>query len=78
MMIPVAIPQHGWEMREATLVEWLVEDGATVGAGEPLYVLGTDKADETMEAPASGSVALKGIAGETYEVGHVIAEIEQS
>jgi 2-oxoglutarate dehydrogenase E2 component (dihydrolipoamide succinyltransferase) len=76
MMTPVSIPQHGWEMKEAVLTEWLVDDGGSVGAGEPLYVLGTDKADEDIESPVAGIVHHRGVAGETYLVGHVIAEIE--
>ena len=77
MAVPVAIPQHGWEMQEAVLLEWLVADGAAISAGQPLYVLGTDKVDEQIEAPADGVVRIKGVEGETYAVGHVIAEIDQ-
>jgi pyruvate/2-oxoglutarate dehydrogenase complex dihydrolipoamide acyltransferase (E2) component len=77
MTTTVAIPQHGWEMQEAVLLEWLVADGDPITAGQPLYVLGTDKVDETIEAPVDGVVRIKGVEGDTYAVGHVIAEIEQ-
>jgi pyruvate/2-oxoglutarate dehydrogenase complex dihydrolipoamide acyltransferase (E2) component len=35
---PIAIPKLGMSIDEATLSEWLVEDGQNVEAGTPLYV----------------------------------------
>jgi len=71
----VGIPKLGWEMQEGTLVEWLVPDGGRVEAGQPLYVLETDKVEQTVEATVSGTLRVIGVVGETYPVGHVIAEI---
>jgi pyruvate/2-oxoglutarate dehydrogenase complex dihydrolipoamide acyltransferase (E2) component len=78
MTTPVAIPRLGWEMQEAVLVEWLVDDGDEIGAGDPLYVIESDKADQEIESPAAGIVRIKGVPGETYDVGHLIAEIEHA
>jgi pyruvate/2-oxoglutarate dehydrogenase complex dihydrolipoamide acyltransferase (E2) component len=77
MATPIAVPQLGWEMTEGTLVEWLVEPGAVVAAGDPLYVLETDKTENEIPAPISGVVkSITGVVGETYACGTLIAEIE--
>jgi pyruvate/2-oxoglutarate dehydrogenase complex dihydrolipoamide acyltransferase (E2) component len=77
-VLEVAVPKLGWHVSEAYLVEWLVADGAIVNAGEPLYTLETEKAEQVIEAPVSGVVRIKAAAEETYPVGHLIAEIEQA
>jgi pyruvate/2-oxoglutarate dehydrogenase complex dihydrolipoamide acyltransferase (E2) component len=76
--VAVAIPRFGWEMQEGILAEWLVADGAQIAAGDPLYILETDKVEQEVESPASGVVRIKAEPGETYPVGHLIAEIEES
>jgi pyruvate/2-oxoglutarate dehydrogenase complex dihydrolipoamide acyltransferase (E2) component len=72
----IKIPKLAVTMEEGTLVEWLVADGATVAAGDPLYLLETDKTEAAIEASAGGTVRIKGTPGETYKVGAVIGEIE--
>ena len=69
------IPKLGMSMSEATIVQWLVEDGDTVAVGQPLYVLETDKTENEVESPVAGVISLVGKVDETYEVGTVIAEI---
>ncbi|MBK9179148.1 MAG: biotin/lipoyl-binding protein [Acidimicrobiales bacterium] len=76
MAVPINIPKLGVSMTEGTLVEWMVVDGQQVQAGQALYRLETDKVENDIEAPASGVVHLTGVAGETYEVGTQIGEIE--
>lgn len=77
MATPIAVPQLGWEMTEGTLLEWLVEPGAAVAAGDPLYVLETDKTENEIPAPVGGIVTkVIGVPGETYPCGTTIAEIE--
>jgi pyruvate/2-oxoglutarate dehydrogenase complex dihydrolipoamide acyltransferase (E2) component len=70
------IPRLAVSMTEGTITEWLVEDGATVTAGQPLYRLETDKTDAEIEAPASGVVRIEADPGEPLEVGTPIGEIE--
>ena len=41
-------------MTEATLAQWLVEDGARVDQDQPVYVLETDKVETVITAPRSG------------------------
>ena len=50
-------------------------DGAAVSAGQPLYILETEKVETEIESPADGIVRLLAAAGETYPVGTCIAEI---
>ena len=76
MSTHIRIPKLAMTMEVGTLVEWLVADGATVAAGDPLYLLETDKMQTEIDAPASGNLRIAGSPGESYEVGAVIGEIE--
>jgi len=71
----VTLPKIGFSMNEGTLSEWLVEDGAQVTEGQPLYSLESDKSTNEVDSPATGTLKIIGEIGETYEVGTVIAEI---
>lgn len=72
---PIKIPKLGMAVDEATLSEWLVEDGDLIEAGEPLYVAATDKVDQEITSPAAGTIRLIGEVEQTYPVGTLIAEI---
>jgi pyruvate/2-oxoglutarate dehydrogenase complex dihydrolipoamide acyltransferase (E2) component len=72
----INIPKLGWTMEEGTLTEWLVDDGATVAAGDPLYSLESDKVENEIAAPTGGVLRQTAIAGETYPVGTEIGTIE--
>jgi pyruvate/2-oxoglutarate dehydrogenase complex dihydrolipoamide acyltransferase (E2) component len=79
MATEIRIPKIGISMTEATLSEWLVEDGAIVAVGTPLYALEMDKSTNEVEAPASGTLRIVGEVGEVgevYEVGVLIATID--
>ena len=76
MSSSINIPKLGWTMEEGTLTEWLVDDGATVTAGDPLYSLESDKVENEIAAPASGVLRHTATAGETYPVGTEIGTIE--
>jgi len=73
----VRIPKTGDAVEEGTLLEWLVEDGARVERGAPLYLLETDKVEMQIDAPCAGVVSRIGAAGETYRVGELIATIAE-
>jgi pyruvate/2-oxoglutarate dehydrogenase complex dihydrolipoamide acyltransferase (E2) component len=75
MAFEVTIPKIGFSMNEGILSEWLVEDGAQVTEGQPLYAIESDKSTNEVESPASGTLKIIGEIGETYEVGTIIAEI---
>lgn len=76
MATEIRIPKIGISMTEATLTEWLAEDGATIEAGTPLYAIEMDKSTNEVDAPASGTLKIIGEIGEVYEVGTLVATIE--
>lgn len=63
-------------MTEATLVEWLVEDGGTVAEGQDLYAIETDKSVQEIQSPVAGTLKIIAEPGEVYEVGHLIATVD--
>ena len=69
------IPKLGVAMTEGTIVEWLVDDGASVEAREPLYVLENDKVENEIESPVAGVIRITAAAGEVYGIGALIATI---
>jgi pyruvate/2-oxoglutarate dehydrogenase complex dihydrolipoamide acyltransferase (E2) component len=76
MSTEILLPKIGFSMNEGVLSRWLVEDGATVEEGQPLYELESDKSLQEVEAPASGRLKILVTAtGETYPVGTVLGEI---
>ncbi len=76
MATQIILPKIGFSMTEGVLAEWLVEDGASIKEGDPLFAIESDKSTNEVEAPASGVVRILGAAGETYEVGAIIGVIE--
>ena len=75
MATSLTIPKLQMSTTEGKLSEWLVEDGAMVQAGQPIYSLETDKSVQEIEAPESGKLVQNQPAGETYAVGTEIGEI---
>lgn len=69
------VPQMG-VVEQVLVVEWLVEDGSLVAAGDPVVVIDTDKAETELEAPASGRLRILVPAGdEEVAVGAVLATV---
>ena len=60
---------------EAELTDLLVDAGAHVEAGTPIYVIATEKAEQEIEAGASGTVQWTGQVGTTYDIGAEIGVI---
>jgi pyruvate/2-oxoglutarate dehydrogenase complex dihydrolipoamide acyltransferase (E2) component len=78
-LVEVTMPQMGVSIAEATVVEWKKQPGDQVEADEPLLEISTDKAESELPAPVSGRLAEVTVeAGETVEVGTVLAMIETS
>jgi pyruvate/2-oxoglutarate dehydrogenase complex dihydrolipoamide acyltransferase (E2) component len=76
MSTEVLLPKIGFSMNEGVLTRWLVDDGATVTQGEPLYELESEKSVQEVEAPATGKLRIiVNATGETYPVGTVLGEI---
>lgn len=76
MSTTLRIPKVAVSMREGILTAWLVEDGAAVSEGQPIYSLEIEKSTLDVEAPAAGVLRQLGEAGTTYNVGDVIGEIQ--
>jgi 2-oxoisovalerate dehydrogenase E1 component len=55
--VPVLIPNQGLTVEEARIVRWLVEEGASVREGQPLYEIETDKVVVEVEAERDGVLA---------------------
>ncbi len=51
---PIVMPKWGLEMREGTIVDWLVEEGARIAVGMPILDVETDKISNSVEAPDPG------------------------
>lgn len=79
MATPIIMPKFGMTQTEATVVRWLVGEGQTVQAGDPLLEVETDKVNMEVEAPAGG--VLRGITaqeGQVVPVTQVIGYILQA
>ena len=54
MRIDIVLPQVGEAVSEVTLVRWLKRTGDVVKAGDPLFVIDTDKSEMNVEAAEDG------------------------
>ncbi|OBI67234.1 dihydrolipoamide acyltransferase [Mycobacterium sp. E796] len=71
------MPKPGDAITEAEVTGIYVADGAHVSEGDALYQIATDKVEMDVEAPASGIVTWKVSAGSSYDVGELLAVIEE-
>jgi pyruvate/2-oxoglutarate dehydrogenase complex dihydrolipoamide acyltransferase (E2) component len=72
----IRIPRVSVAVSEAELVNLLVENGQHVEEGTPIYVIATEKAEQEIEAGASGTVCWTGEVGATYDIGVQIGVIK--
>jgi pyruvate/2-oxoglutarate dehydrogenase complex dihydrolipoamide acyltransferase (E2) component len=75
-MTELRIPAAGDSVTEVQIVEWTVETGSSVTAGEVIYTVESDKSVLEIEAPAAGTLTIIEPAGETYDVGHLVGRID--
>ncbi len=75
MATDVVIPKLGMTMKEGTIVEWAVADGARIERDQVVFVLSTDKLDTDVTAEASGTLQHRAAIRETHPVGTVVAVI---
>jgi pyruvate/2-oxoglutarate dehydrogenase complex dihydrolipoamide acyltransferase (E2) component len=71
----IRIPRVSVAVSEAELTDLLVQAGQHVEAGTPIYVIATEKAEQEIEAGASGTVRWTGQIGTTYDIGAQIGVI---
>ncbi|HET7073092.1 MAG TPA: biotin/lipoyl-containing protein [Mycobacterium sp.] len=74
----IRIPRISVAVSEAELTGLLVEAGQHVDEGTPIYVIATEKAEQEIEAGASGTVQWTGHVGTTYDIGAEIGVITSS
>src|SRR5215471_35231 len=72
----IEMPSLGESITEATLSQWLKQEGDRVKVDEPLCELESDKATVDLPSPESGVLRQIKKAGETAHVGEVIGRIE--
>ncbi|MCB1054021.1 MAG: E3 binding domain-containing protein, partial [Acidobacteria bacterium] len=78
MAIELKVPPAGESITEATVGEWLVEEGAFVEVDDGVVLLETDKASMELPAPVSGIVTkILKQQDETVAVGEVIGYMEE-
>ncbi len=76
MATNVLLPQWGMNMEDGLLVKWLVKEGDSVEAGQPLVEIETAKINSELESPAAGIVAhITAQEGATVDVGVIVAVI---
>lgn len=75
MPVPVLYPKVSLEMQTGRIARWLVEDGATVTAGQVIFEIDNDKAAVEVEAPASGTLRHMAAEGDEVDVGAEVARI---
>jgi len=68
----------GADVAEAEIAAWLVEDGATILRGDQVLELTLDKANITVEAPASGTLRQRAREGDLVAPGDVVATIDEA
>ncbi|MDP1795279.1 MAG: biotin/lipoyl-containing protein, partial [Acidimicrobiales bacterium] len=75
MTTRINLPKLGTTMTEATLVEWVKVDGDAVEVNDVLCRIETDKVEDEISSPTSGTLTTVAVEGEVYEVGALLAEI---
>ena len=74
-MIEVILPKTGLYMDDVHLIEWLVEEGAHVEEGDPVFRMETDKVEQDVPADGSGWLHRIVAAGQDYRIGTQIGLI---
>jgi 2-oxoglutarate dehydrogenase E2 component (dihydrolipoamide succinyltransferase) len=76
-MVDIVVPPLGESVTEATIAKWLVAEGASVAADQPICELETDKVTLEVNAPAAGVLkTITAKAGMTVNVGAVLGQLE--
>jgi pyruvate dehydrogenase E2 component (dihydrolipoamide acetyltransferase) len=74
MPFEITMPQLGLTMENGTVVEWLVQEGAQISAGQEVFQVETDKSVVAVEARQGGTIARILVAeGQEVLVGTVLA-----
>ena len=77
MLHEVFLPKTGIYMDDVQLLEWLVDEGASVRKGDVLFRMETNKVELDVEAEASGLLHREAEVGNEYPIGTVIGWIAE-
>lgn len=73
------LPKMGESITEGTIIEWHVKEGESFEKGDVLVEVGTDKVDNEVPAPFSGTLLeIKYQDGDVVAIGAVVAVLEAS
>jgi 2-oxoglutarate dehydrogenase E2 component (dihydrolipoamide succinyltransferase) len=78
MIIEIKVPSPGESITEVQIANWLKAHGDIVEKDEEIAEIDSDKATLTIAAEESGKLSIKVQAGETIQVGSVIATIDDT
>ncbi len=78
MALEIKIPSPGESITEVEMASWFVEDGALVSKNQEIGEIESEKATLPLIAVESGQLKILIQAGETVEVGVVVASIDTS
>jgi len=78
MALEIKIPSPGESITEVELASWFVEDGALVSKNQEVGEIESEKATLPLIAEQSGQIKILTDAGETVNVGAVVASIDTS
>ncbi len=76
--VTITVPQLGVNDQKAYLIEWFVDEGCKISAGEPLCVLETTKASYEIESEISGYVVQLVKEEESVDLNQEIAVVVSS
>ncbi|MGX1703245.1 lipoyl domain-containing protein [Microbacterium sp. NPDC055357] len=75
--VEVLLPQWGMGMSEGSIIEWHKKVGDQVTEDEPLAEVEAEKVEETLEAPATGTLTeILVEEGDSVQVRSIVAIIE--
>ena len=77
MPIEIKVPTVGESITSGVLGVWNKPDGAYVKSGEPIFEIETDKVTSEIVAEAAGQLKHLVKAGDTVQIGQVVASIDE-
>ena len=77
-MFEVILPKTGIYEGDVTLVEWLVDEGGEVLAGDPLFLMESEKIEMEIEADVDGRLHREAEPGLEAPIGTRIGAIAES
>lgn len=77
MEVSICLPEIAGEVSEVVFVEWLIELGAQIHAGQPIAVVEADKAQIEVASPATGRLSrISAAPDDPITAGQVLGSLE--